>query len=63
MSAVAGQKDKQRGKCIIDWYYGENQADTNGLFLASMKKYPDYKPSAMFLFFAQQECGKFYNVD
>jgi hypothetical protein len=60
MGAVAARKSTTQGKCIIDWYFGDKRADRNGLILAGMEKYPDTRPSVIFVLVTEQACGKYY---
>lgn len=59
LGLVAAGKSKETGKCVIDWYFGDKRGERNGLILASMKKYPDSYPSAIFLALTERECGAY----
>ena len=57
---VAAAKKKQSGQCIADWYFGDKRADRNGLILASMEKYPNSYPSAVFIALTERACGIYH---
>lgn len=59
LAHVAAAKSKKTGRCVIEWYYGDNHAERNSLILASMKKYPDVQPSAVMLALIERSCGVF----
>lgn len=61
LGAVSARNNTQHGKCVTDWYFGEKQADRNGLIIGSMEKYPSYSPDVIFIFLTEQACGKYYN--
>lgn len=56
---VAAAKDPKTGQCVSDWYFGDKRAERNGLILASMKKYPESYPSAVFLGLTERTCGNY----
>ena len=58
LAQVAAAKDKQTGKCVVDWYYTQ-RAETNSLILASMEKYSDAYPSVIMVALAERACGEF----
>lgn len=49
--------NKQKARCISEWYYGDNHAERNSLILASMQKYPDVPPNAIVLALIERGCG------
>ena len=59
LAHVAAAKSKQTGRCVIEWYYGDEYAARNGLILASMRKYPDAQPTAVMLALTERACGVF----
>lgn len=56
---VAAAKSKQTGRCVLEWYYGDQYAERNSLILASIRKYPDAHPSAVMLALTERACGVF----
>ncbi len=59
LGLVASGKSEETGKCVIDWYFGDKRAERNGLILASMRKYPNSYPSAIFLALTERVCGTY----
>ena len=57
LGLVAAGRNKDIGKCVIDWYFGDKRAERNGLIIASMRKYPNSYPSAVFVALTERECG------
>ncbi len=62
MASVAARKSADHGQCINEWYFGDKNAERNGLIIASMKKYPAYVPSVIFIFLTEEACGKYYET-
>ncbi len=56
---VAAQNDSDTGQCIVDWYFGEETAQRNGLIFKSMNQYPTYTPSAIVIALTERECGSY----
>ena len=49
--------NKTKGRCISEWYYGDQNAERNSLILASMKKYPNVPPNAIMVALIERDCG------
>jgi len=60
LSHVAASRDKKAGECVYNWYFGDKIADRNGLIIASMKKYPDIRPTAVLMALTERECGTYW---
>lgn len=58
---AANTNNHQQGKCIMKWYYGDENAERNGLIIASMRKYEDVPPNAIMLALAERACGTIKN--
>ncbi|MEM6942834.1 MAG: hypothetical protein AAF565_03680 [Pseudomonadota bacterium] len=56
-SLIAGQTDPALGRCIDDWYYG-NEADGTASILDVMRQNPDYHPRGIVLAVLQNRCGQ-----
>lgn len=61
IALLGGAKNPPIGQCILEWYYGDQHAKSNGLILASMRKYVDARPSSIMLALAEKTCGKIRN--
>lgn len=58
---IAAARDKDKGKCVYNWYFSDKIAERNGVILASMKNYPQVTPSAVILALLENACGEFRN--
>ncbi|GAB2695044.1 hypothetical protein [Aliiglaciecola aliphaticivorans] len=61
LGQVAASKSKEKGLCVMQWYYSDKRAERNSLILSSMKKYPDIIPSAIMVALTERECGKYWD--
>ncbi|TBR44337.1 hypothetical protein CBF23_003195 [Marinomonas agarivorans] len=50
--------NKEQGKCIAQWYYGDKRAERNSLIIASMEKYSDVPPEAIMVALIKKACGE-----
>lgn len=50
--------NKEQGKCITKWYYGDKRAERNSLIIASMEKYSDVPPNAIMVALIKKACSE-----
>ena len=55
---IAFLADKQRGKCIWDWYFLDS-TEQKALILGSMEKYPNSTPTGIILALSERTCGPY----
>lgn len=55
-SLIAGQRDTAQGRCIDDWYYGDEAAGTASI-LGVMRENPRNHPRGIVLAVLQKRCG------
>lgn len=55
-SLIAGQRDTAQGRCIDDWYYGD-EAEGTAAILGVMRENPRYHPRGIVLAVLQKRCG------
>lgn len=55
-SLIAGQRDTAQGRCIDDWYYGD-EAARRASILGVMRENPRFHPRGIMLAVLQKRCG------
>jgi len=60
---VAALKKQELGKCVYDWYFGDQIAKRNALILASIEKYPEHTPTTILLALTERACGKYLGIE
>lgn len=60
LAASLVKKNEKQSICIMNWYFGDKQAERNGLILGSLKKYGNTEPSAVIIALLEIDCGKIW---
>ena len=55
-SLIAAQRDKEKAKCIDEWYYAD-EAIANSFVRSVMRDNPTYHPRGIILGIVQKKCG------
>jgi hypothetical protein len=57
-SLIVGQTDKAQGKCVDDWYFG-NEPSANKHIFDVMRRHSEFHPRGVILAVLEKKCGKF----
>ncbi|MCG7870495.1 MAG: hypothetical protein JAZ11_00145 [Candidatus Thiodiazotropha lotti] len=55
---VAFLEDQEKGKCVWNWLYDEDE-DRKAFLLESFRKFPDHTPTGIVISVLRKDCGVF----